>query len=1146
MAEINKVTDPLKMVTDSALLAALARQGVDKNYIELVQDYAPCIVNGKMAASQSPYAKFYRDLKSDKRFAVISQLPMVDADGFKVEAGWAFGGEVYTSKNNLFNAAVRGGLVTITLKGRSGALSYNPRLYLDGVEQFCGKPKLLQVDPVNENYTENTLVWNYGICERRLRIIEGHLLGTWVFKNKPSGVVAIKYNQSGDFKLRLGQFKITDDEEVISVKSFDWLSELRGYPVTIDDSLTFYSSALDGAVGLTGQTSWANAHDTANGSVVYSSADQIYVSSVKVAAANWYIHRGYLYFDTSSLSDSITISGAVLSLYGNADAVEQNADQADLGLVEGTFDAGNVGLAVADFGAILAATTLGHDAYFDFHSWNAAGYNDFTLNATGISWISKTGITKFGIRNRADITNTAPAGYNYIYPYASEKGTGYKPKLVVTYTPVTPTVTTQAVSSVTNTTCTGNGNITDTGGADCSRRGFCYKAGTSGDPVTTDSVAYDDGTFGMGAFTKSINGLTPGLGYRVRAYAVNSAGTGYGTTVQVNMAGITAFCEIAWTNNPFDATPTYVDVSSDLLNYNIKRGRQYEIDLFEAGEATITLLNHAGDYWPDNGASIYDPNVTIGKRVRIKVAYNGTTYVRYVGYIEAYTPQWGLQGLLDPRMELKCGDALSLIARVVMNAPTDASLLTGTATGGTKIVPVTNGALYAAGQVGVLSDTTPQSETCVIASIAGNTLTMRDNLVNTYTVAATGVFTGAFPTELSGVRVRRVFDAAGFPTADRIIDTGQYPLIASGAMANVNAFDHTKNACTAEIGVCYIDQTGKAVFEDRSHRTLSPHTVSQATFATNYPDIEISLDDHLLFNQIRGTRTGGVEQIANDGTSQALYQLHALVRSSLLLTTDYYVMTYVNYLLARYSTPHTRAASISILPGAAPATLFPYCFGFDISTRITVTAPTPSGINTDFFIENIEENYDAAQPELWNFRWLLSNADGYTPTPSALKDTLRPTAAGDKTENGPYGAGTNYGCVLEVVQDGDTTYVEPGSSGTLTDLYNIANATYPVGTINSVKIYGWFKETGALSNTITALTIKTEATEYAGAGFEPAATYGEHSVTYTTNPNTGIAWTWAEINALQIGGILWRSASGSFYRSRLTQVYAVVNFTPSW
>jgi hypothetical protein len=97
--------------------------------------------------------------------------------------------------------------------------------------------------------------------------------------------------------------------------------------------------------------------------------------------------------------------------------------------------------------------------------------------------------------------------------------------------PVAPTVTTQAVSDKATTSGTGNGNITATGGANATRRGFCYKAGDSGDPTTADSVVYDDGDFGTGAFYKSITGLSAGTAYRVRAYAVNSVGTSYGSTV---------------------------------------------------------------------------------------------------------------------------------------------------------------------------------------------------------------------------------------------------------------------------------------------------------------------------------------------------------------------------------------------------------------------------------------------------------------------------------------------------------------------------------------------------------------------------------------------------------------------------------------
>lgn len=105
---------------------------------------------------------------------------------------------------------------------------------------------------------------------------------------------------------------------------------------------------------------------------------------------------------------------------------------------------------------------------------------------------------------------------------------------------VSPVVTTQPCSSVAGTTATFNGTVTTTGGASVTRRGFCYKTGTSGDPTVSDTTVYDDGTFGIASYTEDITGLTAATGYRVRAYAINSIGTSYGTTVQLTTASVNA------------------------------------------------------------------------------------------------------------------------------------------------------------------------------------------------------------------------------------------------------------------------------------------------------------------------------------------------------------------------------------------------------------------------------------------------------------------------------------------------------------------------------------------------------------------------------------------------------------------------------
>ncbi|MCL4419961.1 hypothetical protein M1146_07780 [Patescibacteria group bacterium] len=68
-------------------------------------------------------------------------------------------------------------------------------------------------------------------------------------------------------------------------------------------------------------------------------------------------------------------------------------------------------------------------------------YNNWTLNASGIAAISKTGITKFAVRLSGDIDNSAPTysagAESHIFFHQSDRTTTQKPRLIVTYTSVT-------------------------------------------------------------------------------------------------------------------------------------------------------------------------------------------------------------------------------------------------------------------------------------------------------------------------------------------------------------------------------------------------------------------------------------------------------------------------------------------------------------------------------------------------------------------------------------------------------------------------------------------------------------------------------------------------------------------------------------
>ena len=90
-----------------------------------------------------------------------------------------------------------------------------------------------------------------------------------------------------------------------------------------------------------------------------------------------------------------------------------------------------------------------------------------------------------------------------------------------------PTLTTTAASSVSTTSAISGGSITSDGGETITARGVCWS--TSQNPTTSNSKT-TDGT-GTGSFSSSITGLNPNTTYHLRAYAINSVGTAYGSDI---------------------------------------------------------------------------------------------------------------------------------------------------------------------------------------------------------------------------------------------------------------------------------------------------------------------------------------------------------------------------------------------------------------------------------------------------------------------------------------------------------------------------------------------------------------------------------------------------------------------------------------
>ncbi len=119
----------------------------------------------------------------------------------------------------------------------------------------------------------------------------------------------------------------------------------------------------------------------------------------------------------------------------------------------------------------------------------------------------------------------------YVRAYATNSaGTAYG-NVVTFTTPINitlPVLTTAAITNLSQNSATSGGNITSNGGGAISASGICWSK-TNNPPTLNDSKA--SGTTASGSFSFAMNSLDANTTYYVRAYATNSAGTGFDNVV---------------------------------------------------------------------------------------------------------------------------------------------------------------------------------------------------------------------------------------------------------------------------------------------------------------------------------------------------------------------------------------------------------------------------------------------------------------------------------------------------------------------------------------------------------------------------------------------------------------------------------------
>ncbi len=253
---------------------------------------------------------------------------------------------------------------------------------------------------------------------------------------------------------------------------------------------------------------------------VYAAADGTYASPYVTSSTDAYnelvgggtpiINLGYASQVTTTNTITMTLSGVssaktydlvMFGDRGNSTYTTRYTKYTVSGVQSGFVNASSTG-------ATKATTTLANDSTYYCTGFNyTAGY---VAKWTGLV---PTGTTITVTIKGVDATGASVSMTAYLNAFKLTQNT---PTSIVA-----PTVTASAASTITANGADLNGNITVDGGESATARGFHYGLTASYGSTSTTS-----GTYGTGAYSQTISGLTCNTLYHYRSFATNSGGTG--------------------------------------------------------------------------------------------------------------------------------------------------------------------------------------------------------------------------------------------------------------------------------------------------------------------------------------------------------------------------------------------------------------------------------------------------------------------------------------------------------------------------------------------------------------------------------------------------------------------------------------------
>lgn len=225
----------------------------------------------------------------------------------------------------------------------------------------------------------------------------------------------------------------TTESAFYEAKPLRYLAKLFSTAVAYAASYSGFSTSADADISETvtmdagDPDDWNLCIDGTAGQSSDSAATTILIRSQFSTAGNGScnIHVAHLPFDTSTIPSGSSVSAATLSVYMTAKTNTTNDGNDTVNVAQSS--------ASPDLFAIIAGG--GGATALDITSMTTSAYNNFTLNATGRSWITPGGTSYFGLFEGHASAGFFVTGLDSITISSSENtGTSQDPTLAVTYT----------------------------------------------------------------------------------------------------------------------------------------------------------------------------------------------------------------------------------------------------------------------------------------------------------------------------------------------------------------------------------------------------------------------------------------------------------------------------------------------------------------------------------------------------------------------------------------------------------------------------------------------------------------------------------------------------------------------------------------